>query len=276
VAHPQIAVFAREADGAAQRIRAIEGTSTLLGRTMHGMAYDEIHDEIIVPQQFGQGILTFAGGASGATPPKRVISGSKTRLIALDKLAIDPVNNEIYVPEGDEVLVFPREATGNVAPARILTGPNTRIVDASAVGVDPIRNLTIVLGSAPGEGEGGRRRGNELKFFPRTASGDAKPTRLITGVQGGRFFVEPKHGLIFVVANDYIGVYRIEDEGAAPLRFTLGGPKGILVEPRAVTVDLKNKTVIVTDKSLNAAMTFSAPEIFEGRPMSSAAPQAQR
>jgi hypothetical protein len=46
-------VFARTADGQAERLRAIEGQKTLLGRTMHAIAYDEIHDEIYVTQQFG-------------------------------------------------------------------------------------------------------------------------------------------------------------------------------------------------------------------------------
>ena len=263
MAHPQIAVFARLADGAAQRVRAIEGQGTLLGRTMHGIAYDAIHDEIVVPQQFGQGIMTFAGDATGATPPKRVISGSKTQLIALDKLGIDPVNNEIYVPEGDKVLVFPREANGNVAPTRILSGPATRIIDASAVGADPKRNLVVVLGGAPTQGEGRGRRASELKIFDRTANGNAKPLRVITGVQGGRLTVEPEHGLLFVVSGDHVAVWSITDEGAAPARFTLGGPKGVLQEPRGVTIDLKNKAVIVSDKQLNAVLTFHAPAIFD-------------
>jgi hypothetical protein len=121
VAHPQIAVFARLADGAAERVRAIEGQGTLLGRTMHGIAYDPIHDEIVVPQQFGQGIMTFAGDATGSTPPKRVISGSKTQLIALDKLAIDPVNNEIYVPEGARRTATSRRRVSS--PVRIPASP---------------------------------------------------------------------------------------------------------------------------------------------------------
>ena len=58
MAHPQIAVFARLADKNAQPVRKVEGQKTLLGRTMHGFTYDEIHDEFTVPQQFAQAILT--------------------------------------------------------------------------------------------------------------------------------------------------------------------------------------------------------------------------
>ena len=77
----------------------------MLGRTMHGIDYDHLHDEIVVPQQFGQAILIFKGSARGEEPPVRVIQGSKTRLIAMDRLAVDPYNDEIYVPEGETVEV---------------------------------------------------------------------------------------------------------------------------------------------------------------------------
>ena len=55
------------ADGNAPRTRAIEGQDTMLGRTMHGIDYDEGRDEIVVPQQFGQAILVFKGSAAGET-----------------------------------------------------------------------------------------------------------------------------------------------------------------------------------------------------------------
>ena len=51
---------------------------------MHGIAYDEIHDEFTVPQQFAQAILTFRGDASGESAPIRVIHGG-------------PVNSLVYV-----------------------------------------------------------------------------------------------------------------------------------------------------------------------------------
>src|SRR5213594_2067481 len=116
---------------------------------MHGLTYDEIHDEFTVPQQFTQAILTFAGGAEGETAPLRVIQGSRTRLEAPDRVAVDAVNNEIFVPEGDKVLVFDRMANGNVAPKRAIEGPDVgRGMDALAI--DPVNDLLIV-------GVGGQR-----------------------------------------------------------------------------------------------------------------------
>jgi hypothetical protein len=73
VAHPQIAAFARLADRVQSPARRIEGQKTLLGRTMHAIHYNEVRDEIVVPQQFAQAILTFRGGATGEEAPIRII-----------------------------------------------------------------------------------------------------------------------------------------------------------------------------------------------------------
>ena len=167
MAHPQIAVFARLADGNAKPVRKIEGQKTLLGRTMHSIAYDEIHDEFVVPQQFGQAILTFLGGADGEEVPVRVIQGSLTQLRNPDLLGIDPVHNEIFVPQGNSVLVLPREANGNVAPIRVLKGPDTQL-GASALAIDPVHNLLIVGGTVRGIG-------SRLLIFNRTDEGNVKP-----------------------------------------------------------------------------------------------------
>ncbi len=263
MAHPQIAVFARLADGNERRIRAIEGQATLLGRTMHAIAYDPIHDEITVPQQFGQGILIFDGGANGETPPKRVIRGPRTQLISPDRLAVDPVNNEIIVPEGQKVLVFPREAHGDVAPIRVISGPDTRIGASRAVAVDTQRNLLVVVSSPPGEGGRGEGRGTEITIFDRTANGNAKPLRVISGLGSSwNVAVYPPKGLIFVVLRGYVGVWSIDDNGRVPPRWTIGGPNGSLEEPRGVTIDARNQAVIVSDKQLNAVLTYHVPEIF--------------
>ena len=268
MAHPQIATFARLADGSAQPIRKLEGQKTLLGRTMHAIAYDEVHDEFMVPQQFGQAILTFRGGAGGEEAPIRVIQGSNTRLVAPDRLAVDPVNNEIFVPEGDVVLVYPREANGNVAPIRTIEGPDTQL-GAGAVGVDYVNDLLVV--------GGGGRGGSRFLIFNRTDQGNVKPQRVIGGPKsgfrrlGGPFAVYPQKG--WIIASDrgqgglvsdiaYVGVWSVHDDGDVPPRWKIGGPNGILQMPRGITVDAKHKNIIVSDKRLNAVMTFNFPELF--------------
>lgn len=256
-------MFARLADGQADRLRAIEGQKTLLGRTMHAIAYDEIHDEIYVTQQFGQGILVFRGGATGEEPPIRVINGPKTQLIAPDRLEVDPIHDEIYVPEGVKLLVFPRTAHGDVAPIRVITGPQTGIGATRAVTVDPQRNLLILATQVWGTDEENRARGSELRIFPRTANGDVKPLRVITGLRGmGNLAMHSPTGLIFSMQTRYVGVWHIEDEGRVAPRFTIGGPEGVLRQGRGLALDPKNLSVITSDKELNAVLTFKVPEIF--------------
>ena len=239
---------------------------------MHGIAYDAIHDEIVVPQQFGQAILTFAGSANGEVEPLRVIRGSRTQLVAPDCLGIDALTSDIFVPEGDRVLVFSRTANGNAEPSRVLAGPDTRLGSAHTVAVDNTHDLLVVVSTPPGI-----RNAYEILLFDREASGNVKPKRVISGLPAfGNVAVDPERGLIFVVlpprvgtafvptaSVGYVGVWSVTDDGPVPPRYTIGGPNGVLIEPRGVTLDLKNKAVIVSDKQLNAILTFEAPEIFD-------------
>src|SRR5581483_174003 len=105
------------------------------------IVYDPVHDEFTVPQQFGQAILTFRGAADGQEPPIRVIQGPKTQLTAPDRLDVDYVHNEIFVPMGDVILVYPRDAQGDVAPIRTIKGPDTMLNGVGAIAVDPIHNV---------------------------------------------------------------------------------------------------------------------------------------
>ena len=95
----------------------------MLGRTQHSIFYDEIHDEIVVPQPFAGAILTFQGGANGEVPPIRIIQGPKTGLALTDVMTVDPVHNEYFIPYGQGggvVNVFDRMAQGDVAPIRTI------------------------------------------------------------------------------------------------------------------------------------------------------------
>lgn len=236
----------------------------MLGRTMHAIAYDELHDEFMVPQQFGQAILIFKGDADGETPPARVIQGSKTRLRDPDRLGLDAVHNEIYVPQDEVLLVFDRTAQGNVAPIRTIEGPDTGL-GASAVAIDPINNLVIVAG--------GGRGGAKFRVFNRTDSGNVKPKMVIGGPRnlGGPFTLYPPKKLIIAtdraggeMASDesYLGIWSYEKGGNNPPLWRIGGPNGVFQMPRGTALDVKNKSIIVSDKRLNSVLTFSFPEMF--------------
>src|SRR5215472_14054903 len=134
---------------------------------MHGIAYDAIHDECMIPQQFGQAVMTYRGGANGEERPIRIIQGPHTRLKAPDHLDVDATHNEVFVLEKGFVLVFPRDAQGDVAPIRVIEGPDTRLAGDEPLAVDPVHNLLIVGSSREGDAR--------LLIFNRTDNGNVKP-----------------------------------------------------------------------------------------------------
>ena len=270
MAHPQIAAFARLAEGSAQPVRAISGQKTEFTRTIHDMDYDPIHDEIVVPQYYAFAIMTFRGDARGDVAPIRKIMGPKTQLKNNDAVTVDGVHNEIFVPQGDRILVFAREADGDVEPIRTLGGRDTGLRGGGSgvgrVAVDPVHNLLIVAGR---DTSGGTR----LAIFDRRASGNTKPLRVIAGkrslVSGSPIvMVYPPKGLMFATirggsrfsAGDFAGVWSINDSGNVPPMWMIG--KGILKDIRDVAIDPKHQDVIISDKALNAVLMFHTPEIF--------------
>lgn len=288
MAHPQIAAFPRLAEANAKPTRAIAGQHTLITRTIHDMAYDPVRDEIVVPQFYLQGILTFRGSANGDEAPLRVISGPRTQITNPSRIALDPMHNEIYIPMDDRLLVFARDAQGDVAPIRVIEGPDTQM-SAGVVQVDPVNNWIIVGGFnvAGGRGDAARAargqvlsgdssgRGGQILIFDRTASGNAKPLRIIRGPNSklsrvGLMALYPPRKLIVAGVpagqttspENYVGVWSELDNGDVPPRWMIGGPNSILRQVRGVTLDAKNKSVIVSDKYVNAVLTFSFPEIF--------------
>ena len=270
MAHPQIAAFARLAEGSAKATRAIAGQKTNFTRTIHDMDYDPVHDEIVVPQYYAFAIMTFRGDANGDEAPIRMIFGPKTQLKNTDAVTVDGVHNEIFVPQGNRILVFKREANGDVTPIRILEGPNTGLKGGGGVGrvaVDPVHNLLIAAGSATGGG-------NRLAIFDRTASGDSKPLRVLAGpkslIAGTSILtIYPAKGLIFATIRggtrfshgDFAGVWSINDSGDVPPMWRIG--EGVLRDIRDVTIDPAHQAVIISDKALTAVMTFQTPEIFQ-------------
>ena len=284
MAHPQVAAFARLANGQVQATRKIAGQNTLFTRTIHDMAYDAVRDEIIVPSLYAGAVLIFRGDANGDVAPARKIWGPKTQLGRTSEVAVDGVHGEIFVIQVEprrRILVFPAAADGDVAPLRILKGPDTGLRPGRMT-VDPVHNLLIVSG------------GGGIRIYDRTASGNTKPLRFIRTTRSPTLMTNnPASGMIFASSGgmgeagdggggddergrggspkdlsgrfgleDYVGVWSIYDDGDAPPRFTIGGPNLLLGDVRGVAVDPKHQNVIVSDKTLNGVMTFHVPEVF--------------
>lgn len=271
MAHPQIAAFARLADGNDMPVRKIEGQNTKLGRTMHSIIYDPLNDELSVPQDFAHAIMTFRGDADGQDAPIRIIQGPNTMLNGPERHTVDWINDEIYVPQGNEIIVFNRLDEGNVAPKRIIKGPDTKL-GADAMAVDTVNNLLVTVG--PYEEEG-----LKIRMYPRSAEGNTPPLRQVGGPRsmitrlGGPFALIPERGRIVMTMrprevgvlggdDSFTGVWSVFDDGDIPPQWTIGGPRGDLIMPRGVAIDAANQNIIVTDKRLNAILTYHFPEIF--------------
>jgi len=148
---------------------------------MHGIAYDAVHDEILIPVALSGAVLVFRGGATGEDAPIRVIQGQRTQLVRPHTIAVDPINNEIIVgdPSNRSVTIFAREATGDVAPLRMLRGPRTNIHTVVGVGADPATGLIFAASRSIGATDSG------ILMFKRTDTGNVAPTRKITGPRTG-------------------------------------------------------------------------------------------
>jgi hypothetical protein len=272
--------FARLANGNVKQTRILMGQTTKLSRTMHGLYYDAVHDEIVVPVALAGAVLTFRGGAQGAEAPIRVIQGPRTQIMRPDTVYVDTKNDEVYTPSGDgSLLVFPRTATGDVPPKRVIAGPKTKLTSPDLFGifgiaVDPVRNLVAVANRyAELWDDDGAKDG--VLVFDRLANGDVAPRGIIRGEKSRitrlrQIEVDPERGLLFVSSRGdrpgegILGVWNITDNGDVPPRLAIStAASGVAINPR-------DAEVYTVSGRTNDLRTYIIPELFKG-PIRSAA-----
>lgn len=288
-------MFARLANGNVKPERVIEGQGTALSRTMHGVSYDDVNDEMAIPVALGGAILTFRGGASGEEAPIRIIQGSKTRLIRPQTIAVDPVHDEILVGDttARAVFVFDRKANGDVAPKRALYGDKTQLLDVVGVAVDPKRNI-IVAATRSASTIG-------LVTFNRTDTGNVAPRTVISGPKTGlahfrQVAVDSGSGRIFIAQQSmrekqleayrgdrprseeefkksqrastgrtgpgFVGVWDIDDNGDVPPRGLIQGPMSRLVAPGGIALNPRDGEVFAIDGGSSGYFAFLVPQFF--------------
>lgn len=279
-------MFARLANGNAGPVRVIEGQGTMLSRTMHGIAYDSVHDEMIVPVHLAGAVLAFRGSAKGEEAPIRVIQGPQTGILRPETVAVDVPHNEIIVGEdgGKDILVFSRGATGDVAPLRVIRGPKTGLDEVRGVAVDPGRNLIVVSSRS-------HKNPTGVFIFNRTDEGDVAPRAIIAGPKTGivrirQVDVDPQQGKIFVAVKNnkesyqfdsqspspwnpdepgFIGVWDITDNGDVPPKAVIEGRASGLIWPAGVALNPEHGEVYTIDSVRNGMFTYSVPEMFVKR-----------
>ena len=139
----------------------------MLGRTVHGLAYDAAHDEIVVPNALADAVLVFRGDANGEAKPIRVIQGPHTHLTTPHAVSLDPDHGEILVASltGKRINVYAWDANGDAAPLRVIEGPKTGLGHTVGVVVDTASNLLAVANT------------DDILIFNRTDSGNVRSAR---------------------------------------------------------------------------------------------------
>jgi DNA-binding beta-propeller fold protein YncE len=287
VTQPRIAVFARLANGDAAPTRLITGQNTLLGRTIHGLAYDPARDEIMAPNALADAVLVFRAGASGAEHPLRVIQGPHTHLVTPHAVSLDLQNREILVASltGRRINVFRGDADGDATPVRVVEGPKTELGHVVGLAVDPERNLLAVANT------------HEILIFDRTDNGNVPPRARIagpkTGITDEPWQMEFYRGRIFVAASNhlhenlyegvtlrpdakevpddpwlnpvlgFLGAWNITDKGdVAPLAM-IRGPFSGLLHPVGLALNPKAGEIYLSDSVKNGVLSFLVPQFFE-------------
>ncbi|HWP86069.1 MAG TPA: hypothetical protein VNN17_12820, partial [Terriglobia bacterium] len=210
-------------------------------------------------------LVVFSREQKGNVPPKRIIRTPHTTY----GIAVDEPHQELFLTtqEGAAIVVFHKMAGEHDAPIRLLQGDKTLIADPHGVAVDSTRDLLFVsnfgsvashvkperpAGGGGAEGGGfegfasdkpnwpllreaavpgtGRYLPPSITVYPRDASGDTAPIRVIQGPKTQlnwptALSVDTKRGELYV-ANDTgnsVLVFNVTDEGDVAPKRVIGG-----------------------------------------------------
>jgi DNA-binding beta-propeller fold protein YncE len=264
----------------------ITGQNTLLGRTVHGLAYDSARDEIVVPNALADAVLVFRADAAGAQHPVRVIQGPRTHLVTPHAVSLDAQNREILVASltGRRINTFRDDAHGDATPVRVIEGPKTELGHVVGLAVDPQRNLLAVANT------------HEILIFNRTDNGDVAPRARIagpkTGITDEPWQMEFYKGRIYLAASNhfhqnlyegvtlkpdakevpddpwlnpilgFMGIWNITDNGeVAPLAL-IRGPFSGLIHPVGLALNPQAGEIYVSDSVRNGVLSFLVPQFF--------------
>jgi DNA-binding beta-propeller fold protein YncE len=208
-------VFRRDAQKFDAPLRSVRGPHTEMADP-HGIYFDETHNEVVVANhgnfrpselitsytaydaresrqeraardgapvgEAAQGlflpssITIYDGDARGDAAPVRMLIGPLTKIDWPMGVAVDEVNNEIFIANnGDSsVLVFKRTANGNVQPDRVIRGAATGIKGPMGIAV------------AKGEIWVANFGDHTALVFPRLAVGNVAPRRILRNAPSGK------------------------------------------------------------------------------------------
>lgn len=233
-------VFPRSATGNAAPTRDLH--------TPHGsfgIAVDEQAQEMFLTVQHSHAVSVFRKMANGEEPPIRAIQGDRTGLGDPHGIALDTKSDLIFVSNFGSTMTTRRSEAG----------PNAR-GDGEGKEHWPLDRDHAVPGS-------GRNLPPSITVYPKKASGDAAPLRVIQGPRTQlnwptAMAVDPGRGELFVANDqgDSVLVFSVNANGnAAPLR-VLKGPKTLIKYPNGLTLDLKHDELWVANFGNHAATVY--------------------
>ncbi len=214
--------------------------------------------------------MTNTPAGAERSQPERVIQGKNTELQFNTCMYIDPVNGDIYTVEndiGDSIKVFSQDASGNTAPKRNLKVTHR----AHTITVDEEKEELFVSVNYP----------PQVEIYRKTASGNEKPLRVVTGestrladVHG--IAIDQKAHELFVNNWGHISQYNVAGSGrfeepsitvypldangdTAPLRI-IQGAQTQLDWPGAMFVDPDKGEVYVTNSVGQSILVFGAKD----------------
>jgi hypothetical protein len=246
--------------------RTVRGDKTLI-QFNNGLYVDPGGDIFSVESDTGDRMVRFPRDASGDVPPKAVLHTPHR----VYNLAGAESRQEIFatVEYPPEVAVYRKDASGEEQPLRVLEGDNTGLDAPHGIAVDEKDQLLFVNTwghhSDVSVAGTGKWFPPAIKVYSLTASGDARPLRVITGDKTqldwpAAMKFDPDSGDLYV-AND-IGQSVLVFAGAANAQGDLApsrsihGPTTRLRNPTGVALDLPNKELWVSNLGNSSATVY--------------------
>jgi len=238
-------VFPRDAKGNVSPKREL-----LTAHRTWGIAVDETAGELFLTVEAPPQLLVYRKMAQGPEAPIRMIEGNNTQLEDPHGIAVDPVNQLMFVANHGSVSYYETSATGEIQPP--FQKPHAHGLTFSFA---TQRHLTA--------NSTGKFDPPSITVYPLKASGDTRPLRIIEGPNTqlnwpATLYLDQKNGELYVAndAADSILVFRTSDNGnAAPSRVIKGSKTG-LKNATGVFLDSKNDELWVANMGNHSATVY--------------------
>ena len=255
----RLVIFSRQAKGNVAPDRIIHTP-----HTTYGMAVDEPHQELFLTVQEAAAVSVFPKMAKEDDPPIRLLQGDKTLLADPHGIAVDSTKDLLFVAnfgsstEKDASLA-PRRAGGQ--------GEEGGFGSLSRKPHWPLARESAVPGS-------GRFAAASITVYPRDASGNVAPIRVIQGPKTQlnwptALSVDPKRGELFVAndTGDSILVFNVDASGDVPPIRVIKGPKSLVKSPTGVFYDEKHDELWVSNFGNHSATVYKATASGDAAPL---------